>query len=413
MGKLGLSGHAGSAGPTRDVQPAGVPRTVGEAIRWGTQELQRAGVETPAVDSRLLMAYALEEKPGREEASPVDSAEPEVGSIDTKIERAAVKSGAVVLPRIPLSSTELFFHHDRATPVIFADWVAQRCQRTPLQHIVGAAVFDGVDYLSRPGAFVPRPETELLVEWAFHEALRRNSVQPGHASQSDERAASTRGRAPQPTGHTLRPNACAGSEFSNTAPITVVDLCTGPGTIALALACRFSNADRNALITGIELHEDALRVARENEAQLRHRGLINDRVELRFQRANVLSVQDIGQIEFGASPDVIVSNPPYVPMTATVSPEVLHDPADAVFAGEDGMDFLPGLLRALGTIAGGQEVGVGIEHDDANGPATVRALEAAGAKDVLQRRDITGRDRFVTGTWPGGLLFAQDDNPKY
>ena len=411
---MGLSGHSGSAGHRHDVLPAGVPRTVGEAIRWGTQELQCAGVETPAVDSRLLMAYALEEKPRRGEASPVDSAEPAVGSTGTKIESATVKSGAVVLPRIPLSSTELFFHHDRATPMFFADWVAQRCQRTPLQHIVGAAVFDGVDYLSRPGAFIPRPETELLVEWAFHEALRRNSAQQlGHEPQSDERAASTHGRAPQPTGHTLRQNACAGSEKSNTAPITVMDLCTGPGTIALALACRFSNAHRNALVTGIELHEDALRVARANEAQLRCRGLINDRVELRFQRANVLNAQDINQIDLGASPDVIVSNPPYVPMTAAVSPEVLHDPADAVFAGEDGMDFLPGLLRALGTIAGGQEVGVGIEHDDANGPATVRALEVAGAEDVMQRRDITGRDRFVTGTWPAGLLLAQDGNPKY
>ena len=323
----------------------GSPSTVGEAIRWGAAQLQSAGVETPLVDSRLLMAYALGAAP----------------SAKTSVE----------VPRIPVSTTEVFFNHDHSTPGVFADWIRQRTQRIPAQHIVGAAVFDGVDFLCHPGGFIPRPETELLVDWAFHEALRRAKIHRDEATNSDD----------------------------SSPCISVVDLCTGPGSIALALACRFSDATQNALITGIELHEAALRLARDNEAQLRHRGLISDNVEVRFLRCDLLDVEEVRKLPMGASPDVIVSNPPYVPTSAPVSAEVLHDPSDAVFAGTEGMDFLPGLLGALGTIAGGEEVGVGIEHDDANGAATVRALEEAGARVVEQHRDVAGRDRFVTGTW--------------
>ena len=73
----------------------GSPSTVGEAIRWGAAQLQSAGVETPLVDSRLLMAYALGTAP----------------SAKTSVE----------VPRIPASTTEVFFNHDRSTPGVFAD----------------------------------------------------------------------------------------------------------------------------------------------------------------------------------------------------------------------------------------------------------------------------------------------------
>lgn len=327
-----------------------MPATVGAAIRWGTGQLHRAGVETPAVDSRLLMAYALADHGDNTGEQRADSPH---------------ASQQVELPRMPLSISEVFFSHDHATPAIFAQWIAQRTQRQPLQHIVGAATFDGVDFLSRPGAFIPRPETELLVDWAFHEALHRAPA---------------------------------------TGRVTVVDLCTGPGTIALALACRFTDANRDALIIGVELHDGALQVARANEAQLRQRNLVGSGVEVRFHQADLLKLDEVRiaqqrLLAGEAAPAVIVSNPPYVPASAAVSDEVRHDPFDAVFAGEDGMEFLPGLLRALGIFAGGERVGVGIEHDDANGPATATALEQAGTTEVKQHRDVAGRDRFVTAEW--------------
>ena len=417
------SSRSGSAAPSGlpepdghapEVKPSGVPDTVGPAIRWGAFELQRAGVDTPSVDSRLLMSYALAGDNRRGEGSWSGSTEATLGSAHA----------TPVLPRIPVSATELFFEHDRRTPDIFAEWVSLRCQRIPLQHIVGAAVFDGVDYLSRPGAFIPRPETELLVDWAFHEALRRHSIRyqapagaPATGSTSAPTSAITAPVAiPQSPTAGFAPNDpgldAGDSSQRGTGPISVVDLCTGPGTIALALACRFSDANRSAVITGIELHEEALHVARANEAQLRHRGLIADAVELRFHCADVLNTEDICQLELGASPDVIVSNPPYVPSVAEVSPEVRHDPADAVFSGESGMDFIPGLVKTLGFIAGGEEVGVGIEHDDANGAATMRALATAGVYALTQHSDIAGRDRFVTGTWPAGSCLREQVNPS-
>lgn len=340
------------------------PLTVGAAIRWGAAKLQRAGVETPGVDSRLLMAYAL--GPGE--------------SLELAGTTTLGASHVPAIPRRPASPTELFFAHDQPVPAVFQEWITQRCERTPLQHIVNVATFDGVDFFSQPGAFIPRPETELLVEWAFREALRR----------SRDRA------------HTQAPPTLVADTSCNptSEAVSVVDLCTGPGSIALALACRFTDADLAATVTGVELHDGALQVARLNERQLRHRGLIGDQVEVRFHRAEI---RDIDQLRAQriAAPDLIVSNPPYVPTTASVSAEVLHDPTDAVFAGADGMEFLPGLIQALRVIAGGEQVGVGIEHDDANGPATAQSLQQAGAANVQQHRDIAGRDRFVTAQLNG------------
>ncbi|MEV4411101.1 peptide chain release factor N(5)-glutamine methyltransferase [Catellatospora sp. NPDC049609] len=217
-----------------------------------------------------------------------------------------------------------------------ADLVRRRGERIPLQHLTGTAPFLDRELLVGPGVFIPRPETELLARWGI-EALR------------------------------------------GTADPVVLDLCSGSGALAIAIA----DARPDARVHAVERSEDALPWLRRN---------------ITGTRVSVLP-GDVRSVALPAPVDLVLSNPPYVPLAAAVSPEVAHDPAEAVFAGDEGLDLIPDLIRRAAEVLrdGGR---LGVEHDDTHTEA-MSALLADGWTDVATHRDLAGRPRFTTAVWHG------------
>lgn len=223
----------------------------------------------------------------------------------------------------------------------YREVVAARSQRVPLQHLLGTAAFGPVMLHVGPGAFIPRPETEALLEWATAQKL-----------------------APQPV---------------------IVDLCTGSGALAVALA-RHRPAAR---IVAIDNSDIALEYARRNAQGTAIELLCADVTELAFG-PGLLAELD-GRV------DMLVANPPYVPDDAVLDPEVAqHDPHQAVFGGPDGLAVIAPLVRLAGRWLrpGGL---IGVEHDDTTSVQTVELFDRTESfEDVQARRDLTGRPRFVT-----------------
>jgi release factor glutamine methyltransferase len=217
--------------------------------------------------------------------------------------------------------------------------VAARAKRVPLQHLTGTAAFGPVTVHVGPGVFIPRPETEAILEWAVAQRL---SDQP-----------------------------------------VIVDLCTGSGALALALSKRWPDAR----VIAVDDSEDALNYARRNVA-----GTPVELVRADVTQSGLLNELD-GRV------DLLVANPPYIPDGVSLEPEVAqHDPPHALFGGPDGMAVIDHIvehaarwLRDSGHCA--------VEHDDTTSARTVEAFTRTGRfGDVTARHDLTGRPRFVTAT---------------
>lgn len=223
----------------------------------------------------------------------------------------------------------------------YREVVAARSQRVPLQHLLGTAAFGPVMLHVGPGVFIPRPETEALLEWATAQQL-----------------------APQPV---------------------IVDVCTGSGALAVALA-RHRPAAR---IVAIDSSDTALEYARRNAQG----------TAIELLRADVTELaSDPGLLaELDGRVNMLVANPPYVPDDAVLDPEVAqHDPHQAVFGGPDGLAVIAPLVRLAGRWLrpGGL---IGVEHDDTTSARTVELFNRTKSfEDVRARRDLTGRPRFVT-----------------
>lgn len=287
-------------------------------------------------------------------------------------EPATVQRAQPELPRVPVDSGELFLRADDPTPAIFEQWVARRAQREPLQHIVGATHFLGLDLFCAPGGFIPRPETELLVDHV--------------AGKIRSRVAHMRST---PLGREL---------FDRN--ITVVDVCTGPGTIALALGHQLHDLAESGVsltIVGLEKSAAALDLARANEEATRARGAFGPATTFRWIPMDIAEPGRLAQHKLVAVADVVVSNPPYVPGQAEVDPEVHADPPEAVFSGDDGLELMPHVIRTCDLLSAPQAF-VAIEHDESHGDQVVRLMESAGMSKARLHQDFTGRDRFSTAS---------------
>jgi len=224
----------------------------------------------------------------------------------------------------------------------FAGLVARRAERVPLQHLTGSAGFRYVEIEVGPGVFTPRPETELLAGWAVEAAQR---------AQQEHR--------------TCR----------------VVDLCTGSGAIALAVATEVPAADVHA----VELDPGAFAWAQRN--------LDGSGVDLREG--------DMAEAfpDLDGTVDVVVCNPPYIPLTEYegVDRETReNDPHLALFSGQDGLDAIRVLERVAARLLrpGGQ---VGAEHADLQGESAPAVFAASGRWSQLRdHRDLAGRPRYLT-----------------
>lgn len=224
----------------------------------------------------------------------------------------------------------------------FDELVAARSRRIPLQHLIGTAPFGPLTLAVGPGVFVPRPETESLLEWACAQSLPSNPL--------------------------------------------IVDLCTGSGALALALAAHRPDSR----VVAFENSPAALQFARRNAA--------GTRVEI--VDADVTSAGLLP--EFDGRVDLLVSNPPYIPEAAVLEPEVAeHDPAAALFGGPDGM----AVIRPIVTLAARwlrDGAPCAVEHDDTTSELAVEAFDRDGHfTDVTARRDLAGRPRFVTASRTG------------
>ena len=270
---------------------------VREAIDAASAALAKAGVGSPRVDAELLAAHA-----------------------------AGVDRGRLA-----------FFDAGPDFYNTYDGLVAERVSRKPLQHIIGTAAFGPVMVHVGPGVFVPRPETEAMLEWADAQQLSPDPV--------------------------------------------IVDLCTGSGALALAL----SKTWPSARIVAVDDSESALRYAGKN--------LAGTGVEL--LRADVTQPGLLPELD--GSVDLLVANPPYIPDGAVLEPEVAeYDPPRALFGGPDGMVVVDAIADlAVRWLRGGGCCAV--EHDDTTSARAVEAFTRTGRfDDVTSRRDLTGRPRFVT-----------------
>lgn len=227
---------------------------------------------------------------------------------------------------------------DAGTVERYLDLISRRASREPLQHLTGVAGFRHVTLRVGPGVFVPRPETELLAGWAIERT-------------------------------------------EGLAEPVVVDLCTGSGAIALSVATEVPHATVHA----VELDEQALGWAARN---LDGSGVALHQADL----AEALP-------ELDGTVDVVVCNPPYIPLDAweSVAPEARnHDPHPALFSGHDGLDAMRVLERTAARLLKPGGV-VGAEHADLQGESAPAVFSATGRWDrIRDHLDLADRPRYVT-----------------
>lgn len=268
-----------------------------QAIAAATAVLEDSGVASPRTDAELLAAHLL-----------------------------GIGRGRLSFTDVPEGFLD---RYDKA--------IQERANRIPLQHITGTAPFGPLELHVGPGVFIPRPETEALLEWALAQDLPTDAV--------------------------------------------IVDICTGSGALAVALATLRPGCS----VIGIDIDPTALDYARQNAAPTAARMVHGDITD------------DCLLPELAGTVDLVVSNPPYVPAGAVLDPEVAeHDPAHAVFGGADGMAVIvPLVARAAVWLKPGGLLA--IEHDDTTSQQTVETVCATGCFDeVTPHTDLTGRPRFVT-----------------
>jgi release factor glutamine methyltransferase len=279
-----------------------------DEVRAAAARLRDAGVASADVDAVELAAHVLD----------VDAAE---------VRRLMVLGG-------------------RTLPESYAVLVDERAGRVPLQHLTGRAHFRRLTLSVGPGVFVPRPETEVLVDLALGEVDRLLAA--------------------------------------GAAPVRVVDLCSGSGAIALSVKAERPGTE----VRGLELSPDAYAWAMANRDRL---GLD---VYLTQGDATLPCFEDWTGVV-----DVVTVNPPYIPVGAVpVDPEVRdHDPAVALYGGsEDGLAIPLAVARVAASLLrpGGLVL---VEHADSQGESLPRRLSATGEwADVSDHVDLSGRPRVTT-----------------
>lgn len=232
----------------------------------------------------------------------------------------------------------------------FWDDIARRAAREPLQHITGLAYFRYLELEVGPGVFVPRMETEVMTGWAVEQLAAMDVAEP-----------------------------------------VVADLGTGSGAIALAIAQEVPRAQVHA----VEADPLARQWTEGNIARVA-RAAPHTAGRVRLHAGDFATAL----AELDGAVDLVVSNPPYIPVGSWVPPEVgEYDPATALWSGGDGLGAIRvveetarRLLRPGGLVA--------VEHAAQQGPAVYWIFaEECGWRQTRNHTDLAGRDRFVTAAW--------------
>ncbi len=313
-----------------------------ELLRAVAEDLAAAGVPTPEVDAELLMSHVT----GRP--------------------RSLLRLAGSTLTEAQASD--------------YAGLVAQRVKRVPLQHLTGLAPFRHLELRVGPGVFIPRPETELMVDHVLEFAADGGSA-PGEWSGSRNRPVEPR----RPAGES-RSAAAGGS-------LLVVDLCSGSAALALSIATELPGSQ----VIAVELSPAAVEWARRNIADHADQvAAVGSSIELLVGDATCVAGSGEPLEHLRGRVDVVVTNPPYVPSGAIPrEPEVRdHDPHLALFGGPDGLEVLRPLAEqaALLLRPGGLLL---VEHADAQGEAAGEfgvpaAMRAQRDRDPLEPAAPTG-----------------------
>lgn len=275
---------------------------IGQALRRAAGVLAAAGIDTAALDARVLLMHIL---------------------------------GA--------DAVYLTVHRDQPLTAQqqaqYDAWIHRRALHEPAAYITGEREFMSLSFLVRPGVLIPRPDTEVLAEYAIERC----------------------------------------KHIENPA---VLDLCTGSGALAVSIAHDVPSAS----VTAVDISDIALDTARENAA--RHG------VDVSFLQMDVLD----GLVGLSGAFDMVVSNPPYVrpEVIAALSPDVREfEPLSALDGGADGLTFYRALVRSVPQILKqGCILAFEVGYDQAD---AVAALMDERFTQIEVLRDLAGHARVVAG----------------
>ncbi|MEW6419949.1 MAG: peptide chain release factor N(5)-glutamine methyltransferase [Nitrospirota bacterium] len=288
------------------------------------------------------------------------------------VEDAAKNAELIISHCLGIDRASLY----RDNPIITEDLISKideflkrREKREPLQYVIGYTKFYGLKIKVGPGVLIPRPETELLVEEAIKAVRRHESTvsPPTHPSPSRGEGKGGGENSSKITGH---------------RSLSILDLCTGSGCLALALAKEFPEAK----VYGTDTSEVAISYAKENVE-------LNNINNVTFLKGNLF--EPLKNLVF----DLIVSNPPYIRKDdiKNLQLEIKNwEPVEALDGGEDGLDYyrmiIPGArgyLKESGYLI--LELGVG------QSDAVRKMAEDKGFKNISLVKDYAGIERiFIT-----------------
>ena len=307
--------------------------SLAELVDSGHRLLAQAGVSTPLNDARLLLAEAL--------------------GCDLHQLDQALLLGLTVEELLTKGAGHAYAEGSRLVALErYQSYLQRRSEREPLQYILGHAYFRYLDLLMGPGVFIPRPETETVVQAGV--------------------------------------DALTGADH----PVAV-DLCSGSGAIGLSLATEVPGARVRAVEIDKEAYRWGALNAAAQEAAIREAGS-----DYRLLLADATDPATLSELD--SQVDLVISNPPYIPMDAIPGqPEVRDwDPGLALYGGSPDGCLLPCRIldRARSLLApGGLLV---VEHDASQGPTMVVAALERGYLEARTHQDLAGRDRYLIARRP-------------
>ena len=339
--------------------------SVADVVRAAAEMLRQAGVDTPEHDAKLLLAEACGVElrdvdkvvlmgadisamlSGACESSPAMLSEAR-GSSSVFLSEAR-DSSPVVLSEACGSSSVILSEAATEPKDLFASMVARRAKREPLQYIVGHAPFRYLDLHVGPGVFIPRPETETVVEEGIDWMSRKGLRTP-----------------------------------------RVVDLGAGSGAIGLSIVTEVPGSQ----VWAVEISEQAAVWTRRNLAEV---GESWPMLASNYHLDIADATNPATLAELDGTIDAVITNPPYVPQTAIPKqPEVRdYDPDLALYGGNPDGTRIPEriITRAARLLApGGLLV---MEHDITQGKRLVEYARAHGFSTARTGRDLTARDRYL------------------
>jgi release factor glutamine methyltransferase len=297
--------------------------TVSKLIRRGESYLTKRGVPNARRNSEWLLAHVLACR-----------------SVDLYLERDCVVN--------PLQTAA------------FGRLIERRGKREPLQYILGSTEFMSLPFYSRPAVFIPRPDTEVLVE-SVERLLAARDVRSGA----------------KPPYHV------SDLPGETTREVRLADLCCGSGVIAVAMVKR----SPKIVATAVDVSRAAVDLTAKN-ASLH---AVDDRVECVC--GDAIEFLATSRQRFAA----IVCNPPYIPMAdlPVLAPEIrLHEPRLGLDGGADGLDFYRAAIPLLRDRLTTNGI-VGFEIGSDQGAAVREMLDTASMCDIQVKQDYSGNDRVV------------------